>query len=128
MLFRSLFVCKNVYLKVENTSTRFTAKSKKGDVLEIPIAHGDGNYFTDEKTLKRLEDNDQIVFRYCERNGDVTEASNPNGSMNNIAGIINKKGNVLGIMPHPERASDEQLNLTDGKVIFDSIINSVLKH
>jgi phosphoribosylformylglycinamidine synthase len=123
-----LFVCKNVYLKVENTSTRFTAKSKKGDVLEIPIAHGDGNYFTDEKTLKRLEDNDQIVFRYCERNGEVTEASNPNGSMNNIAGIINKKGNVLGMMPHPERASDEQLNLTDGKVIFDSIINSVLKH
>ncbi len=96
-----------------------------GDVLEIPIAHGEGNYFTDPDTLKRLEDNQQIVFRYCDQQGNITDEANPNGSLNNIAGIINETGNVLGMMPHPERASDPVLKHTDGRKIFESIIQSV---
>jgi len=104
----------------------FTSRGVKGEVLEIPIAHGDGNYFTDEETLKRLEDNQQIVFRYCDSSGNVSAESNPNGSISNIAGIINEQGNVMGMMPHPERASDPVLRHTDGRKIFDSIVESVV--
>ena len=121
-----LFVCKYIYLRVENASTYFTNQCTKGEVLEIPIAHGDGNYFTDPDTLKRLEDNEQIVFRYCDKDGQITKEANPNGSLKNIAGIINEAGNVLGMMPHPERASDPVLKHTDGKKIFDSIVYSVI--
>jgi phosphoribosylformylglycinamidine synthase len=120
-----LFVCKYLYLRVENDNTRFTNQCKSGELLEIPIAHGEGNYFTDSDTLKRLEDNQQVVFRYCDRFGNITDEANPNGSLNNIAGIINETGNVLGMMPHPERAADPILKHTDGRKIFESMIQSV---
>jgi phosphoribosylformylglycinamidine synthase len=120
-----LFICKYLHLRVENAGTRFTNQCELGNVLEIPIAHGEGNYFTDPDTLKKLEDNQQVVFRYCDRTGNLTEEANPNGSLNSIAGIINETGNVLGMMPHPERASDPILKHTDGKKIFESIIQSV---
>jgi phosphoribosylformylglycinamidine synthase len=120
-----LFRCKYVHLRVENAHTHFTRASEIGDVLEIPIAHGEGNYFADQDTLKMLEDNQQIVFRYCNASGDVNEDANPNGSINNIAGVMNTKGNVLGMMPHPERAADEVLGHTDGRKIFESIIQAV---
>jgi phosphoribosylformylglycinamidine synthase I len=118
------FVCKYVHLRVENANTRFTTACGKGEVLEVPIAHGEGNYIADEDTLKQLEDQNRIVFRYCDRAGNITEEANPNGSMRNIAGIINEGGNVIGLMPHPERCSDEVLRHTDGKKFFQSIIDS----
>ncbi|MGD0038364.1 MAG: phosphoribosylformylglycinamidine synthase subunit PurQ [Bacteroidota bacterium] len=117
-----LFICKYLHLRVENAATKFTNKCAPGEVLEIPIAHGEGNYFTDPDTLKRLEYNQQVVFRYCDRLGNTTDEANPNGSLNSIAGIINETGNVLGMMPHPERASDPVLKHTDGRKIFESII------
>ncbi len=119
------FICKYVYLKVVNRNTRFTSNCKRDEVLNIPIAHGDGNYFADDDTLKRLQDNQQIVFQYCDRNGEVTESANPNGSLLNIAGIINVQGNVLGMMPHPERCVSEVLGHTDGRKIFDSLISGL---
>ncbi len=119
-----LFVCKFVNLCVENAETRFSSRCKQGDVLQIPIAHGDGNYFAEEDTLKQLEDNQQIVFRYCDTQGRITKESNPNGSIGNIAGIINERGNVLGMMPHPERAAEAILGSTDGRKIFDSLVES----
>jgi phosphoribosylformylglycinamidine synthase len=120
-----LFICKYLHLRVENAKTKFTHQCELGEIIEIPIAHGEGNYFTDPDTLKRLEDNQQVVFRYCDRSGKVTDDANPNGSLNNIAGIINETGNVLGMMPHPERASDPVLKHTDGRKIFKSMIRSV---
>jgi len=120
------FVCRYVQLRVERGDTRFTSGCREGEVLGIPVAHGDGNYFTDGDTLKRLEGNGQILFRYCERDGSITESSNPNGSLANIAGIINEQGNILGMMPHPERACDPILGHTDGQKIFRSIIEFVL--
>ena len=120
-----LFVCKYLHLRVENATTKFTHLCQSGDVLEIPVAHGEGNYFTDQDTLKRLEDNGRVVFRYCDSSGHVTDEANPNGSLKNIAGIINDAGNVLGMMPHPERASDTVLKHTDGRKIFDSLVQSV---
>ena len=119
-----LFICKYLHLRVENANTKFTDRCESGDVLEIPIAHGEGNYFTDPETLKRIEDNQQVVFRYCDQLGNLTNEANPNGSINSIAGIINEAGNVLGMMPHPERASDPVLQHTDGRKIFESIIQS----
>jgi phosphoribosylformylglycinamidine synthase subunit PurQ / glutaminase len=118
------FVCKYVNLRVENSATLFTSRCRKGEILEIPIAHGDGNYFTDDDTLKRLEDGNQVVFRYCDQSGILTGESNPNGSISNIAGIVNEQGNVMGMMPHPERASDPALHHTDGRKVFDSIVES----
>ncbi len=117
------FICKNVHLKCENNKTPFTAKMKKGQVIRIPIAHGEGNYTADKATLKELEKNKQIIFRYCDEKGRATEESNPNGSMLNIAGICNKKRNVLGMMPHPERCSEAILGGIDGKYIFESILS-----
>lgn len=119
-----LFICKYLHLRVENANTKFTNRCRQGEVLEIPIAHGEGNYFTDPETLQRIEENQQVVFRYCDRSGHLTDEANPNGSLNNIAGILNEAGNVLGMMPHPERASDPVLKHTDGKKIFESIIQS----
>ncbi|MCD6385514.1 phosphoribosylformylglycinamidine synthase subunit PurQ [Candidatus Sumerlaeota bacterium] len=119
---RSLrFICKYVHLKVENKNTPFTRFDKS--ILRIPIAHKQGNYFIDPDGLKRLRDNQQIVFRYCTPEGAVTEEANPNGAVDNIAGIINEQGNVLGMMPHPERASEAILGSTDGRLIFESICN-----
>lgn len=120
------FVCKYVNLRVENAETRFTSRCQTGEVLRIPIAHGDGNYFVDQETLKRLEDNRQIVFRYCDEQGNITAASNPNGSLMNIAGIVNERGNILGMMPHPERAVEKILGSTDGLKIFRSLVDSLV--
>ena len=120
------FICKPVYLRVENNRTLFTKHCQKGEVLKIPIAHNEGNYYLDETSLQKLEENYQVIFRYTTPEGEVTEAANPNGSLNNIAGIINQKGNVLGLMPHPERASEQLLGSEDGKKIFQSIIESQL--
>lgn len=120
---RSLrFICKPVYLKVENSKTLFSQFKK--EVMSIPIAHGEGNYFIHSDGLNRLQDNGQIVFRYCDRDGAVTSESNPNGSLDNIAGIINEAGNVLGMMPHPERCSEDILGGRDGLLIFNSIIQN----
>lgn len=115
------FICKDVHLKVLNNSTAFTSELQQDQVIRIPIAHGDGNYFADKETIDKLESNNQVVFRYSDENGNVTKEVNPNGSINNIAGIINEKGNVLGMMPHPERYSDNQLGCNDGLAIFKSL-------
>ena len=120
------FICKDVYVKIESKNTIFT-NSISEDILKIPIAHGDGNYFTNEDTLKELEDNDQIVFKYSSLGGNIVDEFNPNGSQLNIAGIINKNRNVLGMMPHPERATDSVMNKSDGGGIFRSIANSIIK-
>jgi phosphoribosylformylglycinamidine synthase I len=120
------FVCRYVNLRVENAGTRFTSSCNVGDVLAIPIAHGDGNYFTDAGTLHELESNNRIVFRYSDKNGSITGEANPNGSLGNIAGIVNEQGNVLGMMPHPERAVDPLLRHIDGRKIFQSIIESFM--
>lgn len=119
------FVCKDIYLKVVNKNTIFT-KEIKTDVIKVPIAHGDGNYYTDDETLKSLTEYNQIVFRYCNEKGEVDIKDNPNGSLDNIAGIINRRGNVLGMMPHPERCCDPLLRKTDGADVFNSIVNSFL--
>ncbi len=120
------FICDYVYLRVENNSNLFTSKYTKGEVIKIPIAHGDGNYFADAETINKLEDNQQVIFRYCDENGFVTDKANPNGALNNIAGIINEGRNVLGMMPHPERASDVVLRNTDGKKMFESVIENLI--
>jgi phosphoribosylformylglycinamidine synthase len=120
------FVCKDVYLSTENRDTIFTKDIGTDKIIKVPIAHGEGNYFADEETLKSLIDNNQIVFKYSSGNGEVSEEFNPNGSVLNIAGIINKKGNILGMMPHPERSTDPVLNKTDGSIIFNSILNNFL--
>jgi len=116
------FVCKFVNLKVVSNNSNFTNQYKKEETIEIPVAHGDGNYFAFQDTIKELHDNDQIIFQYCDSSGDITPESNPNGSIQNIAGICNKQRNVLGMMPHPERASDKELGYTDGYRFFDSLI------
>jgi phosphoribosylformylglycinamidine synthase len=115
------FICKNITVKVTNNKTNFTSKTSRNSVLEIPIAHNEGNYFASKDLINELEDNNQIVLQYCDVAGNINEQSNPNGSIKNIAGIINKKGNVFGLMPHPERASDELLGGTDGSIIFKSL-------
>jgi phosphoribosylformylglycinamidine synthase len=115
------FICKNITVKVTNNKTNFTSKTNRNSVLEIPIAHNEGNYFASKDLIHELEDNNQIVLQYCDAAGNINEQSNPNGSIKNIAGIINKKGNVFGLMPHPERASDELLGGMDGSLIFKSL-------
>lgn len=120
------FVCKDVYLSIENKQTVFTNLVNGQKSLKIPVAHGEGNYFCDADTLKMLQDNNQIVFKYSSPEGVVTKDYNPNGSTKNIAGIINKEGNVLGMMPHPERVCNPILNNTDGQVIFKSIVNHLI--
>jgi phosphoribosylformylglycinamidine synthase len=121
------FICKHVKIRVETNNTPFTSDIEPGKVLSIPIAHAEGNYFCDNELLKELEANDQIVFRYCDDDGRVTEEANPNGSISNIAGICNSSRNVLGMMPHPERACEEILGSTDGRDIFRSLTNSIEK-
>ncbi len=119
------FVCKDVYLTLENNDTKFTSVANDKNVFRIPIAHGEGNYFADEKTLNELEKNNQILFRYSNENGEISKDTNPNGSQLNIAGIINKRGNILGMMPHPERACDPVLGNTDGQFIFESVAKNL---
>lgn len=119
------FICKNVYLRTETNNTLVSRDIEHGAVLKIPIAHGEGRYFADAETLSSLQANDQVIFRYCDEDGKVTDDSNPNGSVTNIAGVCNEKRNVFGMMPHPERAADESLFNTDGRRLFESIINEV---
>ncbi len=119
---RSLqFRCQTQHLRVEHAAAPFTSLAREGDVLSIPISHGDGNYYADDATLASLEASGQIVFRYCTAEGELTEEANPNGSRANIAGITNAAGNVLGLMPHPERAVEAALGSTDGLVVLRSV-------
>lgn len=115
------FVCKTTYLRVENTQTAFTSAYNHHDVLAIPVAHGEGNYFADTDTIHALEFENRVVFRYTQADGTESDSANPNGAINNIAGIINDKGNVLGMMPHPERACDPVLGSADGLAMFLSL-------
>jgi phosphoribosylformylglycinamidine synthase subunit PurQ / glutaminase len=121
------FICKNIYIKPATQNTLITSGIPSDKALKIPIAHAEGRYFCDDTTLKSLQDHDQVIFRYCNEAGAVTKESNPNGSLDNIAGICNAGRNVFGLMPHPERASDEALGNTDGRYIFDSILSLVEK-
>ncbi|MFM7015083.1 MAG: phosphoribosylformylglycinamidine synthase subunit PurQ [Bacteroidota bacterium] len=120
------FICKNVNIRCETDESIITSKFRIGEHAVVPIAHGEGNYYCDATTLQSLKDNNQILFRYCDANGNVTPESNPNGALENIAGICNKGRNVFGMMPHPERASENSLGNTDGKKIFQSIVNTVM--
>ncbi len=117
------FVCKDVFLRVENPSTHLTKKLDKGDILRIPIAHHDGRYFIPEEELESMEENGQILFRYVDSEGNPTESANPNGSLSNIAGVMNREGNVFGMMPHPERASEDILGSHDGLMLWYSLIS-----
>ncbi len=121
------FICKYVNLLTVNNSTPFTCAIPEKEVLRIPVAHGEGNYYIDDEGLEELKANNQIVFQYCNEKGEVNNSTNPNGSVLNIAGICNKRRNVLGMMPHPERCCDPRLGSSDGKGIFQSIINSLTK-
>ena len=114
------FICRDVYIKSENQTSIFT---KKTNIARMPIAHNEGNYFASDETLKKIVGNDQVAFKYCNQEGEVTSQSNPNGSLENIAGILNDRKNVLGLMPHPERAAESALGCEDGKYIFESVLS-----
>ena len=119
------FICKDVLLRVERTDCIFTSRYRQGEVVRFPIAHKDGSYFADKATLDRLEGQGLIAFRYCNERGEITEDANPNGSRNNIAGIYNETGTVLGMMPHPERLADAALSGTDGARMFLSLVETL---
>jgi len=121
------FICRHVHIRVETTETPFTSAAQAGQVLRIPINHGEGNYVCDDAALAELKRHDQIVFRYCAPDGSLDPAANPNGSLDAIAGICNRQRNVLGMMPHPERAVESALDSTDGLVIFRSLIESLMR-
>lgn len=120
------YICKNIYLKPQTANSLFTRKLEQNQAYKIPIAHGEGRYHASEEILTQLNDNDQVLFRYCQEDGTVNEAANPNGSLENIAGICNEGRNVFGMMPHPERASDELLGNMDGRRFFESVIGQVM--
>jgi phosphoribosylformylglycinamidine synthase I len=120
------FICKNVYLKSATDSTAITAHLNQAKAHKIPIAHGEGRFYANPVVIDQLQENDQILFRYCDAEGNVTKAVNPNGALDNIAGVTNAGRNVFGMMPHPERAADEVLNNTDGKAMFASILKSLV--
>ncbi len=120
---RSLsFVCKHVFLRTETADSPFTNRYRKGEVIDLPIAHGEGNYFCEPDTLKQLQEEDRIAFRYCSEKGELGDPYNPNGSVDHIAGILNEKRNVLGMMPHPERSSEAILSSEDGRKIWESLL------
>jgi len=119
------FVCRDVHLRVETDDTRFTSAYEKGQAIRVPVAHGDGNYFADEDTLDRLEGNGRVVFRYCGADGKSADGANPNGSARDIAGILNARGNVLGLMPHPEDHIEPAQGCTDGFGIFMSMVSAL---
>lgn len=119
------FVCKHVNIRVERTNSLYTSHLDKGQVLSMPVSHGEGNYFIDDDGLMKLNDQDQVLFRYCDADGNLTKEANFNGSVDSIAGIQNEQGNVLGMMPHPERAMEPILGNTDGKLLFDSIFDEL---
>ena len=116
------FVCKYIYIRVERNDLPYTRACQIGQILKIPVAHKDGNYYISQNELLDLERNKQVIFRYCDENGNMTEKSNPNGSIANIAGICNREGNILGLMPHPERASEKVLGSQDGRQLFLSVL------
>src|SRR6185436_16149379 len=118
------FLGRDVLIRTEETDTPFTSALTSGQVFRVPIAHGEGNYYADEATLDELEDNGQVIFRYCDDEGRLTSNANPNGSARNIAGICNRARNVLGLMPHPERCSESILGGSDGLLVFQSIAES----
>lgn len=121
------FICRQMHLRVENNRTMFTSLYGEHEVLTLPVAHGEGNYYAPEKTIESLEEHDQVVFRYCDPFGSITEEANLNGSVSSIAGIANREKNVLGLMPHPERASDSLLGSNDGSKMFRGLIEYVLR-
>jgi phosphoribosylformylglycinamidine synthase len=120
------YICGDVHLRVENDKTAFTSKYKTGQVLTMPISHGEGGYSLHPRELKKLQDAGQVVFRYCAPDGTVSPEDAPNGSLDNIAGIVNRQGNVLGMMPHPERLAEEELGGTDGRPLFVSVLQAVI--
>jgi len=120
------FICKNVFLKAQATDTLVTRSIDPDRVLKIPIAHGEGRYYLADADLKKLNDNGQVLFRYCDEGGNIGDAANPNGSLENIAGVCNVGKNVFGMMPHPERAADFELGNIDGRAIFESILDAVI--
>jgi phosphoribosylformylglycinamidine synthase I len=119
------FHCEHVWVRVEQTDTPFTLRATKAQVLRLPIAHGEGNYYADPATIRELEGSGRVVFRYCDAQGHVTDVSNPNGSAHNIAGICNETRNVVGLMPHPERACESPLGSADGRVLFESVVSAL---
>jgi len=119
------FICDRVPVKVERTDLPWTSAYSKGQLITLPIAHGEGNYYADTDTLKALEDNHQVLFRYCTTTGEIDDTGNPNGSANNIAGICDRTGKILGMMPHPERASDPLLGSTDGMKLFEGLLHTM---
>lgn len=120
------FICKNVFLRTETSNSLVTRNIEKGTVLQIPIAHGEGKFYCNADTLKQINDEDRVLFRYATANGEITDDANPNGALDNIAGITNKGRNVFGMMPHPERAWADYLSNTDGKALFESILEKVM--
>ncbi len=118
------FICRDVYLKPFNTASKFTNRCPADKILKIPVAHAEGNYFVDNEILEELYETNRVVFKYCDRDGNITKQANPNGSLDNIAGIINKQGNVMGMMPHPERACEMILGSEDGRCILESLAGS----
>ncbi|MGL6344977.1 MAG: phosphoribosylformylglycinamidine synthase I, partial [Waterburya sp.] len=120
------FICDRVPVKIERHDLVWTEAYQGQEVITLPISHGEGCYYADDDTLKALEDNNQVLFRYCSPTGEVNTEYNPNGSLNNIAGIINQQGNVLGMMPHPERAADQAIGSTDGMAMFKGLLNSLV--
>jgi len=119
------FICRDVALRVDNADTVFTSGYRRGQVIRIPVAHHDGNYFADDETMARLKGEGRITFRYCDAKGETTDAANPNGSRDNIAGIVNEAGNVLGMMPHPERLADMKLGGIDGAPMFTALAGAL---
>jgi phosphoribosylformylglycinamidine synthase I len=119
------FHCEQVRLRVERTDTPFTGRAHQGQVLRMPVAHGEGNYFAPPDLLRELEEGRRIVFRYCDERGEVNDAGNPNGSLHNIAGICNAQRNVVGLMPHPERACEASLGSADGLILFESVVRAL---
>jgi len=119
------FACKNIFMRAETDESTVTSKMDIGQVIKVPIAHGEGKYFADDATIKSLNENNQVLFRYCDENGNLSDVANPNGATDHIAGICNKNRNVFGMMPHPERATDAVLGNTEGRVVFESILNMV---
>jgi phosphoribosylformylglycinamidine synthase len=119
------FICEHVNVRVESANTPFTHELKTGEVLRMPIAHADGNFVCDDETFAELSEDDRIIFRYCDRHGELTAAANPNGSREHIAGICNRERNVLGLMPHPERACEDLLGSSDGREVFHSLAGTL---
>jgi phosphoribosylformylglycinamidine synthase len=122
------FHCEHVFVRVEQTDTPFTTRAAKGQVLRLPIAHGEGNYYAEPEVISALETSGRVIFRYCDSQGQVTESANPNGAVNAIAGICSEKRNVVGLMPHPERACEPVLGSADGLILFESVVNQLAGH